>query len=94
MSRAAIMVALREVLHRQPTPEEYEAFRGKAHQACNGERMYIPVAEPQGELFNKARDYKAMSWSIRRIARELKCSKSHVHKMLSTNPPYLVDKDP
>ena len=44
MSRAAIICALREVLHRQPTPEEYEAFRGKAHEACNGERMYIPVA--------------------------------------------------
>lgn len=94
MSRAAIICALREVLHRQPTSEEYEAFRGEAHKACNGERMYIPVAEPQGELFNTARTWKANGKSIRHIAKLMKISKSRVHRLLSQDSPYSVDSKP
>lgn len=85
MSRALILIAQARFLQRPLTAEETVQCLAAWASLAPGQRIYIPEPEPQGELFNKARGYKAMGWSIRRIARELKCSKSQVHRALSQN---------
>lgn len=90
MSRAAIIVALREVLERQPTPEEYERARVSLASCAHRGRIYVPTrAEVQPGLFNDIRDMKRNGWSIRRIAREKKMSKSQVALVLRATCPIL-----
>lgn len=94
MSRALILIAQARFLKRPLTAEETAECLAAWATVAPGQRIYIPEPERQGELFNKARDYKAMNWSIRRIAKELRCSKSQVHKLLSTNSRLPSGQDP
>lgn len=92
MSRAAITVLLQRTLHHQPTPEEYEGARKLLLQLCPGGRLYIPGEPVQTTLpLNDIRDMSRNGFSVRRIARTLKVSKSAVHKALSTDPVVRVD---
>jgi len=87
MSRAAIICALREVLHRQPTPEEYEALRVSLRGCSHNGRIHIPPQPDQAGLFNDIVDLKRNGWSVRKIARKLGVSKSHVGRVLRANCP-------
>jgi len=95
MSRAAITILLTRTLHHQPTPQEYEEARKLLLQLCPGGRLYIPGEPIQTTLpLNDIRDMSRNGFSVRRIARTLKVSKSAVHKALSTNPVVPVDTQP
>lgn len=92
MSRATIIIALARVLHRQPTPEEYAEFRVAVLASCPTGRVYIPAERPS--LFNDIADFHRNGWSVRKIARKLGVSKSHVHRQLSQIPVAKVDSNP
>lgn len=91
MSRPALIIALARVLQRQPTPAEYEACRESLLKTCPTGRVYVPADRPS--LFNDIADFRANGWSIRKIARKLGVSKSHVHRELSQSPAVQVDSD-
>lgn len=83
MSRAAIIILLRQALHRQPTQEEYEGARLAALSVCPSGRLYIPCVPSQPSLLPDIADLSRNGWSVRKIARKLGVSKSAVHRALS-----------
>jgi AraC-like DNA-binding protein len=94
MSRAVLIIALTRVLQRQPTPEEYESCRAALLERCPSGRVYIPAEPKQTNLFDDVVMWRNNGWSIRKIARRLGVSKSHVHNVLSTIPVVQLDTDP
>jgi DNA-binding NarL/FixJ family response regulator len=83
MSRAAILIALSRVLHRQPTPEDMATFCAAALEACPEGRVYIPArllteAERPALIANLLAEGK----SIRAIARELSCDRREVREVV------------
>jgi hypothetical protein len=84
MSRALILMAQSRFLQRPLTPEETAACLAAWAEIAAGQRVYIPEPAPvQGALLHDIADLRANGWSIRKIARKLRVSKSHVHRELS-----------
>jgi DNA-binding NarL/FixJ family response regulator len=86
MSRAAIIVALARVLQRQPTPEEFDAFRLTLLQACPEGRVYLSPQTPSAcERRDEIQRLRHTGMSIRAIARELKCHRREVRDAVGPN---------
>lgn len=94
MSRAAIIVVLRQALHREPTPDECEQGRLAMLSVCPSGRIYIPSEPLQPSLLPDISDLSRNGWSVRKIARKLGVSKSAVHRALSRNCTVRVDSNP
>ena len=91
MSRAAIIIALARVLERQPTRQEYETMCRELGEGCV---VYVPKTWPvMAECDPEIRRLRGEGRSVRSIARELKVSKSAVHRVLSQNCLCLVDAE-
>lgn len=92
MSRAAFVIALSNVLGRDPTDAELSDFLARLREHV-GERIYVPQKEPTDpEQLERIRSRRGEGWSIRRIARTEGLSKDKVHRVLSQNPALFVDK--
>lgn len=92
MSRAILTMALARTFHRQPTDAELSDFLAALRDLA-GERVYVPQQAPAdpaviAEIFRM----RCEGLSIRRIARDMRMSKSQVHRALSQNPDLFVDK--
>lgn len=83
MSRALILMAQTRFLKRPLTAEETTACLEAWAVIAAGQRIYIPEPPKQGSLLHDIADLRANGWSIRKIARKLGVSKSHVHRELS-----------
>jgi DNA invertase Pin-like site-specific DNA recombinase len=94
MSRAVLMIALAKTLGRAPTDAERTEYLAAMAELAGGEYLYVPKL-PQSHAVDMATIQRMRSdgWSIRRIAREVRCSKSQVHRALSQLSPYVVDKE-
>ena len=91
MSRATIIFGLSRVLGRHPTRQEYEAMCEELGPGCV---MYVPLTWPvMAEADPEIRRLRGEGKSVRKIARELKVSKSAVHRVLSQNCLCLVDAE-
>ncbi len=92
MSRAILVIALARTLHRQPTDSELTEYLFALRDLA-GERVYIPQKElPDSELIARIVRRRKEGWSIRRIAKQERVSRSHVHRALSQNPDLFWDK--
>lgn len=82
MSRAAIIIALSRVLHRQPTAEDMATFCAELLQACPEGRVYISARiVTEDERPRTIASMLAEGMSIRAIARELECDRRDVRKV-------------
>lgn len=92
MSRAILIMALAKGLGRPPTDAERSEFLAGLADLAGGEYLYVPKL-PQSEPIDIVRiqQLRATQWSIRRIAKEMRCSKSQVHRALSQLSPYALD---
>lgn len=82
MSRAAILIALSRVLHRQPTPEDMATFCGELLQLCPAGRVYVsekPVTEVERK--EAIANLLAGGMSIRAVSRELGCDRREVREV-------------
>lgn len=82
MSRAILTMALARTFHRQPTDAELSEFL-MALRDLAGERVYVPQREPSPVDVERIVALRGDGLSIRRIAREVRVSKSQVHRALS-----------
>lgn len=82
MSRAILTMALARTFHRQPTDAELAEFL-MALRDLAGERVYVPQREPSPVDVERIVALRDEGLSIRRIAREVRVSKSQVHRALS-----------
>ncbi|GAA5075604.1 helix-turn-helix domain-containing protein [Lysobacter panacisoli] len=93
MSRAILKIALSSALGREPTYVEFSAYL-QALRNHGGDRVYIPQREtPDADQAAKILELRRGGMSIRKIAREVRTSKSQVHRALSQNPDLFVDKE-
>lgn len=86
MSRAIILIAQTNFLKRPLTAQETADCLAAWALVAAGQRVYIP--EPmtsQPSLFCDIANLRENGWSIRKIARKLGVSKSHIHDVLSAN---------
>lgn len=92
MSRYCWLEALAGAIGRQPTDQERSDFLAALARISGGEYVYVPKL-PQSEAVDIVRiqALRADGWSIRRIAKDVRCSKSQVHRALSQLSPYVVD---
>ena len=91
MSRAILTMALARTLHRQPTDTELTEYLFALRDLA-GERVFIPQREtPDCEQAARIQALHAGGLSIRKIAREVRTSKSQVHRALSQNPDLFGD---
>jgi len=94
MSRAVLMIALAKTLGRQPTDAERTEYLAAMAELAGGEYLYVPKLR-QSLVVDEAKIHamRAEGASIRRIARSVGCSKSHVHDVLSKFSPYALDTE-
>ena len=94
MSRAVLVMALAKTLGRAPTDAERADYLAAMAELAGGEYLYVPKL-PQSEPLNieRIQSLRREGWAIRRIAKEVRCSKSQVHRALSQLSPYVVDKE-
>lgn len=90
MSRAILTMALARTFHRQPTDSELTEFLAALRDLA-GQRVYIPQREPPPDKVAQIVALRADGKSIRAIAREVRASKSQVHRALSQIPAFPVD---
>lgn len=81
MSRAILKMALARAMHREPTAEELAEFLAELALRASADRIYIPQASQVSET--DIRRLRREGLSIRKIARKLGCSKSHVGRALA-----------
>ena len=92
VSRALFVMALAKAIGRAPTDDERTEYLLALAELAGGEYLYVPRLR-QSVRVDEARIHamhKAGS-SIRKIARAVGCSKSHVHDVLSKFSPYILD---
>lgn len=82
MSRAILTMALARTFRRQPTDAELSEFL-MALRDLAGERVYVPQREPAPDRVALIVALRTRGKSIRAIAREVRVSKSQVHRALS-----------
>lgn len=92
MSRACFQQALDETLGRPATPEEKFKFDMALARLLGGERVYVAhrrmnEADATAEIVR----LRLAGYSLRRIAKAVDCSKSHVADVLSKFSPYGLD---
>lgn len=94
VSRALLLLAYAKATGREPTDAECAEFLAALADLAGGEYLYIPKL-PQSEPvdIDRVQVLRALGWSIRRIAKDVRCSKSQVHRALSQLSPYGVDKE-
>lgn len=91
MSRAILTIALARTLHRQPTDAELSEYLFALRDLA-GDRVYIPQREmPDADKAAEIVRLHSDGMSIRKIAREVKVSKSQVHRALSQNSALFMD---
>jgi Mor family transcriptional regulator len=85
-------MALAKTLGRQPSDAERTEYLAAMAELAGGEYLYIPKLR-QSVHVDEARLHAlhGEGASIRRIARSVGCSKSHVHDVLSKFSPYTLD---
>lgn len=92
MSRMVWIAALSSALGRPPTDEERTQYLASLAQEAGGEYVYIPKLRQSVEVDEaKIHDMRSQGASLRRIARSVGCSKSHVRDVLSKFSPYVLD---
>lgn len=92
MSRAAILIALQKILHRQPERSEYEEF---CRALGEGAFLYVPKTWPAMTGHEaEVRRLRAEGKSVRHIAKQTGLSKSSVHRALSQDYLCFVDTEP
>ena len=90
----AFRVALNETLGRPATPEEWAAYSVALQRMLGGTRVYVALElHNEREHYERIVNLRADGWSIRRIAREVRVSKSTVHRALSQILSYQVDSE-
>jgi Mor family transcriptional regulator len=92
MSRAILLMALAKSMGRDPTDKERSEYLAALASMAGGEYLYVPklrqsIAANEAEIH----DMHDAGISIRKIARKVGCSKSHVHDVLSKFSPYVMD---
>lgn len=93
MSRAVLKMLLARAIKHEPSDAELSEFLVHCRELA-GDRVYIPQREtPDSEQAARIAALKSSGWSIRKIAREVKVSKSQVHRALSQNPDLFLDKE-
>lgn len=93
MSRSILKMLLARTLKHEPTDSELSEFLAHARDLA-GDRVYIPQREmPDAEQSAKILELRQRGMSIRRIAREVRTSKSQVHRALSQNSDLFLDKE-
>ena len=94
MTRLAFFRGLAAALGRDPTDEERAAFLSVMANEVGGEYVYVPkLPQSQPIDIERIQVLRAAGFSIRRIAKDVRCSKSQVHRALSQLSPYVVDKE-
>ena len=94
MCRNLFKEALIAFMGRHPTDDERAAFMAALSEAAGGQYVYIPkLPQPQPLDIERIQVLRAAGFSIRRIAKDVRCSKSQVHRALSQLSPYGVDKE-
>lgn len=85
-------MALAKTLGRSPTDAERTEYLAAMAELAGGEYLYIPKLR-QSVAVDETRIHsmRGEGASIRRIARSVGCSKSHVHDVLSKFSPYALD---
>ncbi len=95
MSRALILIAQSRFLKRELTQQEAADCLAAWALVAAGQRVYIPEeARTQGQLFCDIANLRDNGWSIRKIARKLGVSKSHIHDVLSANSSLFSGQQP
>lgn len=93
MSRSILKMLLARTLKHEPTDTELSEFLAHARDLA-GDRVYIPQREtPDAAQAARILDLRRGGMSIRKIAREVRTSKSQVHRALSQNPDLFVDNE-
>lgn len=94
MSRMAFFAGLAAALGREPTNVEKSAFLAGLAAEAGGEYLYVQkLPQSQPIDIERIQVLRAAGFSIRRIAKDVRCSKSQVHRALSQLSPYGVDKE-
>lgn len=94
MSRALLVMALARTLGRTPSDVERTEYLAALADLAGGEYLYVPKLRQSAEIDEAAiHDMRAAGASIRKIARKVGCSKSHVHDVLSKFSPYVLDTE-
>lgn len=93
MSRAVLKMLLARTIKHEPTDAELSDFLAHCRDLA-GERLYIPQRQPDPVEAQRIKDLRAGGWSIRKIAKEVSVSKSHVHRALSQNSDLFLDSNP
>lgn len=93
MSRAVLKILLAHTIQHEPTDDELLAFL-KLCRDVGGDRIFVPQFVGIPDLAAcRIRRLRKDGWSIRKIARDQKMSKSQVHRALSQNPDLFRDND-
>lgn len=94
MSRMVWIAALSSALGRPPTDEERTKYLASLAEVSGGEYVYVPKLR-QSVAVDEARihDMRRQGASLRKIARSVGCSKSHVRDVLSKFSPYVLDTE-
>jgi Mor family transcriptional regulator len=94
MSKAILVMALTRTMGRSPTDAERAEYLAALADMAGGEYLYVPKLRQSVEV-DEARihELRGQGVSIRKIAREVRCSKSHVHDVLSKFSPYVLDTE-
>jgi hypothetical protein len=93
MSRAILKMLLARTIKHEPTDTELTEFLCHCQELA-GERLYIPQRQPMAGEVQRIKNLRADGWSIRKIAKEVRASKSQVHRALSQNSDLFVDNNP
>lgn len=92
MSRAILTMAFAQALGRPPTDEERTEYLAALADLAGGEYLYVPKLRQSVEVDEATiHNLRTEGASIRKIARKVGCSKSHVHDVLSKFSPYVLD---
>lgn len=92
MSRAVLIMALAKTIGRPPTDDERAEYLAALASLAGGEYLYVPKLRQSLQVDeSRIHDMHAAGTSIRKIARAVGCSKSHVHDVLSKFSPYILD---
>lgn len=87
MSRAAILIALARVLHRQPTPEDMATFCGELLQRCPEGRVYIaPKTLTDSEVVEQIVNLQRDGMGVKSIAKALGIHRRRVRRLLRGGP--------
>jgi hypothetical protein len=94
MSRALLTMAFARALGRPPTDAERTEYLAALADLAGGEYLYVPKLRQSVEVDEvKIHTLRDEGTSIRKIARTVGCSKSHVHDVLSKFSPYVLDTE-